>query len=753
VSILGTRVLRSEDPRFLTDGGNYIEGIDLPGAAHVVYVQSTVAHGRIVGIDTSDATMMPGVIGVFTAADVDLAPAERPNPRVPEPMARSFLATDTVRFVGELIAAVVAETRTQAVDAAEQVVVEIDPRPAVVDTEVSLRNETLLYPDAETNTAFVFPSRAGDDFFDGCDVVIEQRIVNQRVAPCPLEVRAAAARWEPDGRLTQWACTQGPHGTRNDLARILGLERDQVRVITPDVGGGFGAKYGAYPEEVLVPWLARRLGRPVRWVETRTESMMTLGHGRGQLQTVTLGGTREGKVQAYRLRVLQDCGAYPAGGALLPYMTRLMASGVYDIPKVDVHVECVVTSTTPIEAYRGAGRPEATAAIERIMDCYAAHIGMDPAEVRRANMLGDDVFPYTTPTKATYDSGAYATALDKALERAGYERLRAEQAERRARNDRRQLGIGISVYVEITNPGGEPEYGSVEVLADGRAIARTGTSAHGQGHDTAFAMVVSAATGIPFEQIEVRHGDTDDVPRGNGTGGSRSLQAGGSAIRGATDKLVESARERAADLLEANPDDIVLDLAHGRFHVAGTPTIARSWADLARAEPLAAEFDFDPDGATFPFGAHVAVVEVDIETGEARLVRHIACDDAGTILNPLLVEGQVHGGVAQGAAQALFEGVMYDDDGNPVTANFLDYAFPSAAELPSFERVTMETPTPLNPLGAKGIGESGTIGSTPAVQNAVIDALSHLGVTHVDMPCTPERVWNAMQARVHPRHD
>jgi carbon-monoxide dehydrogenase large subunit len=750
VSILGTRVLRTEDPRFLTEGGTYIETVALPGALHVVYVQANVAHAHLTGIDTSAARAMPGVVTVVTADDLDLAPASVPHERVPAAMARPLLARDTVRFVGELVAAVVAETRTQAVDAAEAVVVDYEPLPVVVDPEHAVAGGPLLFPDAGTNVAFVFPPRAGDELFAECEVVVEQRIVNQRVAPCPLEVRAAASRWEADGRLTHWACTQNPHFTRDDIAATLGIERDRVRVITPDVGGGFGAKHGAYPEELLVPWLARRLGRPVRWVETRGESMVSLGHGRGQVQTATLGGTRDGHLLAYRLRVVQDLGAYPAGATLLPYMTRMMATGVYDIAAVDVEITDVVTNTTPMEAYRGAGRPEATAAIERMVDRFAAEIGLDPVEVRRRNLVTPDRFPFRTPTKATYDSGDYEAALDRALGAAAYGRLRDEQRERRRSGDSRLLGIGCSAYVEITNPQAEPEYGSVEVLADGRAIARTGTSAHGQGHETAFAMLVADRTGIPFECIEVRHGDTDDVPRGHGTGGSRSLQAGGSAIAGAVDVLVAEAAARAAEHLEANPADVVLDAVRGRFHVVGTPARAVTWQELASAEPLRGELDFEPPGATFPFGAHVAVVEVDAETGGVRLLRHVACDDAGTIVNPLLVEGQVHGGVAQGAAQALFEEFTYDDDGNPRTANLADYAFPSAAELPSFERVAMETPSPLNPLGAKGIGESGTIGATPAVQNAVVDALAHLGVLHVDMPCTPERVWRAIAAAAGP---
>jgi len=750
VSILGTRVLRTEDPRFLTGGDRFIDNLPFPGALHVVYVRSTVAHARLTGVDVTDARAVPGVAAVFTGDDIDLEPA-RPPGMMEQSMVRPWLARGTVRYVGEPVAAVVADTREAAVDAAERVVVEYDALPVVVDPEAALAGDVLLFPEAGTNVAHVIPPRPDPERFAACDVVVTQRIVNQRVAPCPLEVRAAAAVWDDAGRLTQWSCTQGPHGTRDALAAALGVGSDRVRVITPDVGGGFGAKSGDYPEEVLVAWIARRLARPVRWVETRSESMLGLGHGRAQVQVATLGGTRDGRLVAYELRIVQDCGAYPAEGGLLPYMTMRMASGVYRIEKVGVEVHAVATNTVPIVAYRGAGRPEATAAIERMVDVFATETGMDPAELRRRNLVPRDAFPYQTPTRALYDSGDYEGALDRALGAAGYQTLRAEQERRRASGDRRQLGVGLSCYVEITNALRQPEFGSVEVLPDGRAVARTGASAHGQGHDTAFAMLVSERTGIPMDAIEVRHGDTDDVPRGNGTGGSRSLQVGGSAIVGATDRLVERAREVAAAMLEASPDDLLLDKATGRFHVAGTPAIARSWAEIAAhavhetgGDRFDALFDFEPTGVTFPFGAHVSVVEVDLDTGRVDLLRQIACDDAGTIVNPLIVDGQVHGGIAQGVAQALFEAVVYDDDGNPLTTTLLDYAFPSAAELPSFERVPMETPTPLNPIGAKGIGESGTIGSTPAVQNAVVDALAHLGVRHVDMPATPERVWRAI---------
>jgi carbon-monoxide dehydrogenase large subunit len=490
------------------------------------------------------------------------------------------------------------------------------------------------------------------------------------------------------------------------------------------------------------------LGVPVRWTESRTENMLSMGHGRAQRQRTRMGGTKDGRITAYRLDLLQDAGAYAKAGAVLPYMTRLMAGGVYDIAKVQFESHSVVTNTTPTVAYRGAGRPEATAAIERTLDEFARVCGIDPAEIRRRNYLQPSAFPLVTSMGAKYDSGEYEAALDKALDAAGYADLRAEQARRRASGDPLQIGIGLASYVETTNPMGSGDYGSVEIKADGGAIIRTGSSSHGQGHHTAWAMLVSDATGIPFDRIEFHFGDTDDVIRGGGTGGSRSLQVGGSAVKLATDAVLEKARQRAADLLEAAIEDIVIDTVRGAFHVAGSPAPARTWAELMVGidAPLEAEVDYVPEGATFPFGSHVCVVEVDVETGMVGVIRHIACDDAGTIINPLIVDGQVHGGIAQGVAQALLETVAYDEDGNPITSNLADYGFISAAELPSFERVSMETPTPRNPLGAKGIGEAGTIGATPAVHNAVIDAVSYLGVTHIDMPCTSINVWNAIQA-------
>jgi len=502
--------------------------------------------------------------------------------------------------------------------------------------------------------------------------------------------------------------------------------------------------------------LSKIVGRPLRWRETRTESMMALGHGRAQIQYVTIGGNRDGKVTHYRLHAIQDCGGWVELGTILaPFMTRPMSSAVYDIPNIECRTTSVVTNTTPVTAYRGAGRPEATAAAERAMDMFAMEIGMDPVEVRRKNLIPKFDEPHTTVIGQTYDVGDYEAALDKALAAADYPALRAEQASRRASGNNKQLGIGVSVYVEITG-GVDPfgEHAKIEVLDDGRAVVYTGTSPHGQGHVTAWSMLAHEQTGIPMDKIDLVWGDTDLVPTGYGTMGSRSLQQGGAAVWTASAELVETARKLAAKMLEANDADIVLDKDNASFHVTGTPAVSKSWAELSVAAKADSDLEnglqaatyFQASSPTFPFGSHVAVVEVDTETGQVRHLRHVACDDAGTVLNPLLLEGQIHGGVAQGTAQALLEEVRYDSDGNPITSNLADYAFISAAELSSIEVVHMETPTFVNPLGAKGIGESGTIGSTPAVQSAVVDALSHLGVRHVDMPCTAERVWKAIAA-------
>jgi len=746
MSILGNRVLRREDPALLTSGGTYVDDVDVPGAAFVTYVHSTMAHARLLGIDVSEARALPGVLVVVTAADLDFADLPPATPAMDQAMTRPLLARDVVRFVGEPIVAIVTDRREQGPDAAEAVLIDYEPLPAVVDPERSLDGAIRLFDAAESNVVWRIEARNRVADFSECEVVVSQRMVNQRVAPSPIEGRTAVAWWGDDGRLTQYQSCQGAHPVRDDIARLYGLDKTDVRVVCPDVGGSFGAKAGSSPELLLLGELARRVGRPVRWFETRTENMTAMGHGRGQIQQVTIGGTRDGRITAYKLDVLQDAGAYPAMGALLPWMTRMMASGVYDLQNVEFNSTSVVTTTTPLVAYRGAGRPEAAAALERAVDLFAREVGLDPANVRRANVLPPDAFPYTTRTGTEYDSGDYARALDLALEAAGYPELRAEQQRRRDASDPVALGIGLSVYVEIT--GGGAEYGEVLLRPDGTVLVKTGSNPYGQGHHTAWAMLVSDRLGIPMERIEVIHGDTDSIPTGSVTGGSRSVQIAGAAVHDAAGKLLEAARQRAADLLEAAVEDVVLAEAEGRFHVAGTPSVSLGWDELAveGADPLGGLSDLAEAKATFPFGAHVAVVDVDTETGDVRLMRLVAVDDAGRILNPLLAEGQVHGGLAQGAAQALYEEVRFDADGNPLTATFADYPVVSAAEVPFFERVVMETPTPLNELGAKGIGESGTIGSTPAVHNAVIDALAHLGVRHLDMPATPEKVWRAIAA-------
>jgi carbon-monoxide dehydrogenase large subunit len=757
VSILGTRVLRSEDPGFLTVGAVYTEDVQderLAGALYAHFVRSTVAHARIEGIDTAAAKKAAGVVAVFTGADLAAAGVQPVKPTMPtmnQAMSQTLLAMGTVRFVGEPVAVIVTEHPYQGEDAIELVDIDYDFLPAIVDPKDSeAATDGFLFPEAQTNVVVTFgdASKLSGDLFDGCDVVASETVINNRVAPAPMETRAAAAAWA-DGRLTAWIPNQGAQGTKRAICGMLGLDASEVRIITPDVGGAFGAKFGADAEHAVVCWLARETGRPVRWSETRNENLLAMTHGRAQVQKLTIGGGADGNILAYRIEVLQDCGAYPKIGAFLPSLTILMAPGPYDIPRAEAIATSVVTNTTPVGAYRGAGRPEATAAVDRAVDLFARAAGLDPAEVRRKNLLPKFTEPVVTAFGAKYDSGDYVAALEKALEAAGYDELRAEQERRRQAGAPLQLGIGLSSYVEITGPGGEAggpnENGTVEVHPDGSATILTGTSPHGQGHVTVWAMLASEELGIPIEKITVKWGDTDLVPRGGGTGGSRSLQLGGAAVQQASRELLEVARERAAQALEISATDLEFDIARSAFAVKGDPDTSMPLSTLAEGERLFVRSVFTAPGPTFPFGTHVAVVEVDPETGKVFLRRVVTVDDAGTVINPLLAQGQRHGGIAQGAAQAFLEEVVYDSDGNPLTATFADYPFVSATELPSFELVDMATPTSYNPLGAKGIGEAGTIGATPAVQNAVIDAVAHLGVTHIDMPTSPQRVWRAIQ--------
>jgi carbon-monoxide dehydrogenase large subunit len=659
-------------------------------------------------------------------------------------MARPPLAHEVVRFVGDAVAVAVAESRAEAVDAAAAVMIDYEPLPVVVDPAAALApGATVLHAEKGDNLAFT--AEFGESgALEGAEVVMRARFVNQRLAAVPIEANTVLAEPDGEGGIRMWVSTQVTFRVRDEVAESIGLPESKVRAITGDVGGGFGAKLMTYAEQSVLGALAQRLKRPVRWFEFRTENMVAMTHGRGQVQDVALGATRDGKLVGLEASVVADAGAYPGLGSLLPMYTGQMASGVYDIPKIHFSAVSAVTNTAVMGAYRGAGRPEAASLIERAMDMLAYELKMDPAELRRQNLITGP-FPHPTPTGVTYDSGDYARVLDMALHAAGYEELRSEQKARRTRGDRLQLGIGISCYVEITGAGTPMESALARVEPDGMVIVHAGTTATGQGHETAFAQIAASLLDVPIDRVRVVTSDTGIVKSGDGSYGSRTLQLGGSAVHGAAVALVEKAKEEAARRLEAGVEDIVR-LDGGRFGVKGVPGSALSWAELASEGALVAEEDFLMADQTFPFGCHIAVAEVDVETGEAKLVRHIAVDDCGTILNPMMVQGQVQGGVAQGAAQALYEEFVYDAEGNPLTTSLLDYAIPGIGDMPNIETLHTETPSPHNPLGAKGVGEAGTIGATPAVQNAVIDALAHLGVRHIDMPMHPMRVWEAIRA-------
>ncbi|WP_285588285.1 xanthine dehydrogenase family protein molybdopterin-binding subunit [Actinomycetospora sp. NBRC 106378] len=751
-SILGTAVRRVEDPELIRGRATYVDNIVPPGALHVVFVRSPLAHARLEDVAVDKAREAPGVVAVLTADDLVDLPDHRPFMVLNDACARPLLARGKVRFVGDMVAAVVATTKAEAVDAAELVEVDYDPLEPVVDPEAALAaGAPLQFEELGSNLAAGMRDPDDVDPFVGADVVVRARIVNQRLAVAPMEGNSVTA--EPgDGtyETTIHVSTQMPHGLRDQVAKQWGWDPARVRVVAPHVGGGFGGKAGLAPEHAVVIELARRLGRPVTWTETRSENLTAMPHGRGQVQYAELGLRRDGTFVGLRARVVGDAGAYAGfGGALALGPTRNMAQGVYRIPTISYGAAAALTTTTPMGAFRGAGRPEAAAMLERLVDMAALELDVDPAELRRRNFLAPDQFPYTTVTGSLYDSGDYVKPLDEALRLAGYEELRAEQTRRREAGSRVALGIGLAVYVEVTAGGAAQEYGKVSVDDDGGATVAVGTSGHGQGHATSFAMIVSDRLGIPMDRIRFVQSDTAAVPHGGGTGGSRSLQLAGSSVLVAADTVLSRAREVVASVFEAAPEDIAV-LDDGSVGVAGVPGRSLGWQEVAAAAheqgvSLAEARDESQPGATYPFGAHVSVVEVDLDTGRVTPVRHIAVDDCGRVLNPTLVAGQQHGGLVQGISQALWEGFSYDADGNPVTGSFAAYLLPTAAELPTFEAASTETPTPYNPLGAKGIGEAATIGSTPAVQNAVVDALAHLGVRHVDMPLTPDRVWHTVR--------
>ena len=720
-SLVGVPVRRVEDPTLLRGEGTYIDNLDLPGVLHLSFVRSPIAHAAIIGIDLDGARAMPGVVAVYSASDLDF-PDHVGMVQLNPDVVRPALARDRVRFVGDAVVVIVADTKAQAVDAAEAVIIDYDPLPAVTDMEAALASDAPVQFDA-LGSNLIMGLREPDDYdpLAGAEVVVRGRFENQRLAVVPMEGGAVAVVPGDDGDghdLTLYLACQMPHSNRNALAKAFDVTPEKVRLIAPHVGGSFGAKHWN-PEGIVAVRVAQELGRPVKWIETRSENMAAMPHGRGQVQYLELGLRRDGTIVGLRCRVVGDAGAYAGFGGMLAFgPTRSMSQGVYRIPHIGYDCAVAMTNLAPMGAYRGAGRPEAAAMLERIIDMAADELDIDPAELRRRNFLQPDEFPYSTVTGVTYDVGDYDAALTEALRIAGYDDLRAEQAERRVRGDVKQLGIGLCAYVEITAGGTASEYSEVEVHADGSATVKAGTSAHGQGHATAYSQLVSGELGIPIDRIRFVQSDTALVPRGGGTGGSRSLQIGGSAVLGASREVLERARSVAGELLEAAPEDIVVT-EEGKLGVAGVPSRAITWAEVAsRATddgfPLVVEHDFVQAGASFPFGAHVSVVEVDMETGRVEPIRHIAVDDCGRILNPMLVDGQVHGGLASGIGQALWEEMVYDEDGNPLTSTLAEYGMPTAAEFPNFEVAHTETPSPLNPLGAKGIGESATVGSTPS---------------------------------------
>jgi aerobic carbon-monoxide dehydrogenase large subunit len=776
---VGSRMLRKEDARLVTGHGRFLDNLSLPGMVWMVAVRSPMAHGRITRVDTSPALELPGVVAAYSGADLASEWAAAlpcawpitPETRIPTHWP---VAQDKARLVGDPVAVVVADTRAHAVDAAEAVDVDYEQLPAVSSIEEALaEGAPVIHEEFGDNICFKdLKIVAGDvdKVFAEAPVTVKQRYYHPRLIPNAIEPRGVLVQPMPvTGEMTLWSSTQIPHILRTVLALALGIPESRFRVVAPDVGGGFGSKLDVYAEEAICLAVARKLGVPVKWVEERSEGYVATIHGRDVIQDVEVAATEEGRLLGVRAKVLCDMGAYcqlVAPG--IQVLGATLFSGVYQAEAGSFECTAVFSNRTPTDAYRGAGRPEATYAIERIMDALARRVGKDPAELRRMNLMA----PFSEPTAnvfgAMYDSGNYQAGLDKALELAGYADLRREQAERRQRNDVKQLGIGLSTYIEacgsapsrgfaaVNFAAGGWEAATIRCLPSGKVVLVTGTSPHGQGHETTWSQIVADALGVKFEDVEVLHGDTAVSAQGLDTYGSRSLAAGGVAVQKAAEKIVAKARKIAAHELEVAEEDI--EFADGALRVRGAPDKAKTIPEVAFSAFLAHNLPdgvepgleesalFDPVNNTFPSGAHVCVVEVDTETGQARIVKYVAVDDCGNIVNPMIVQGMVHGGVAQGIAEGLYEEATYDDNGALLTGNMASYRVPSAAELPSFVTDHVITPSTSNPGGWKGVGEAGTIGSPPAVVNAVIDALSPLGVTHIDMPVTPERVWRAIHA-------
>jgi len=768
---VGAEVRRKEDPRLITGSSLYVDDLRLPGMLHIAIVRSPYAHATIGTIDTSSLLAMPGVVAVYTGDDLAAicgplaggsseggsgeqgSEDDLDSDAIPTPTTWA-IARDQVRFVGEAVAAVVAQSRYQAEDAAAAVEVAYDPLPSVANPDQAQAGDApLIYDEVKGNVGARWDRVHGDleAAFRDAPVVVQQRIRSQRLSGVPMEPRGIAAAPDPMTRgITVWTSTQAPHWNRNDIAAALSIPTTHVRAIAPEVGGGFGVKIGTYQEDVIVAAIAYQLKQPAKWIETRSENFLATHHGRDQWADVEVAAEQDGTLRGLRVNVLQDLGAYPKGTDL-PELTGRMIAGCYEVPALEFHAVSVYTNTMAVGAYRGAGRPEAAYYIERAMDLVADASGQDPLEVRRRNFIAPFTNGHTTAAGELYDTGDYEKALNHAVEVADYAALRRQQAE--ARQQGRYLGIGLASYVEICGFG-PFESSTLRVEPSGDVTIYTGISPHGQGQETTFAQLAADHLGADFERVVVNHGDTLNTPQGNGTMGSRGLAVGGGALMISINKVQEKARQIAAHLLEASSDDI--ELGDGKYRVRGVPDRGSSLAEIAEAaygdnlpEGVTAGLEstdyFSPDDETFPFGTHIAVVEVFPETGDVKVVRYVSVDDCGVIISPLLVNGQVHGGLAQGIGQALWEEMTYDESGELVTGTLNDYAIPRAVGLPMFETHHTETPTHLNLLGAKGIGEAATIGSTPATANAVIDALEPFGIQHLDIPCTPERVWRAIQ--------
>ncbi|MGO4582851.1 xanthine dehydrogenase family protein molybdopterin-binding subunit [Arthrobacter sp. 2RAF6] len=778
ITEVGRARLRKEDAHLITGRSRYTDNITLPGMLHLAMVRSPFAHAKITSIDASAAKSSPGVVAVLTGADVAAQQGSLPNawPITPEQKAPAHpaIAVDAVAFAGEVVACIIARSAAAARDAVELVDVGYEELPVVLDLEEALKDEVLAHPDLGTNKSATWIFDSGEagtgktisEALEGAEVLIERTFYQQRLIPAFMEPRSTVV--DPTGeQITVWSATQIPHILRLMLALTLSIPESKVRVIAPDVGGGFGGKLQVTPEEAITVLAARHTGKPCKYTETRSESLMAAHHGRAQVQKVKLSATKEGIVTGLDVHLLADMGAYlglVTSG--VPILGAFMYNSIYKFPAYRFECTNLFTNKAWTDAYRGAGRPEATFAIERLMDELAVELGMDPLEVRKKNWITHEEFPFTTVAGLEYDSGNYEAATAKAVELFGYDELRAEQARRREANDPVQLGIGISTFTEmcglapsrvlgaLSYAAGGWEHAQVRVLPTGNIEVVTGSSAHGQGHETAWSQLVADRLGVPFENVEVLHGDTQTSQRGLDTYGSRSLTVGGMAVLAAADKVIEKAKVVAAHMMEANEEDI--EFTDGKFSVKGTDQ-STAFGAIAFAvfsahnmpdgfEPnLDSDATFDPQNFSFPHGTHLAAMEVDTETGQVTIRKYVCVDDVGVVVNPLIVEGQVHGGLAQGIAQALYEEAVHDDAGTLVTGSFVDYLVPSAPDLPHFTTARTETPSTTNQLGAKGVGEAGTIASTPAIVNGVLDAVRHLGVKDIKMPCSPSRVWAALE--------